>query len=50
VEVIFKVPFGWLIGRMYLCRAAGCNVKARLLYSIAAGAFFGAAIAYAMSS
>jgi uncharacterized YccA/Bax inhibitor family protein len=37
---------GWVIGRARACGSQACNVKASRVYSIVAGAFFGAAVAW----
>jgi|GEM_PF-2674005 len=37
---------GFGISRARGCSAQACNVRARAAYSIVAGAFFGAAVAY----
>jgi hypothetical protein len=37
---------GFLIGRARVCSAQECNVRANLVFSIVAGAVFGAAVMY----
>jgi len=38
--------FGLLLARAKLCSAQTCHAKANLVFSIIAGAFFGAAVAW----
>lgn len=37
---------GFLVGRARVCSSARCNVKANMILSVVAGAFFGAAVAW----
>lgn len=37
---------GFVLGRARLCSSERCNVRANLVYSILAGAFFGAVVAW----
>ena len=37
---------GYVIGRSRLCGAVACRAKAPLIFSVIAGAFFGAAMAW----
>ncbi len=39
---------GFLLGRARICSREKCNVKANMIFSILAGAFFGAAVAWAL--
>ena len=37
---------GFVLGRSRLCSSKACNVKANMIFSILAGAVFGAAVAW----
>ena len=39
---------GWFIGRSRLCSKQACRAKSSLVYSVLAGAVFGAAVAWAI--